>query len=76
MFDKIDKKFFILGRNKSECHRKVTATNKQNKIGQMNTNYCAKKQTILIYMLAKSNIPEDIKMEIEAEFEVNVVEHK
>ena len=41
--DKTDKKLYILGENGLEWYGKGTATNKQCKIGQRNTHYCAKR---------------------------------
>ena len=63
--------------------RKSCDTTKQYKIGQKNTHYCAKRRCILIRrshldikeikIITKS---ENIKMGIETEFGVKLVEHK
>ena len=84
MFDKIDKKLYILGRN--QWYRKAINTTKENKIIQRNTYYQAKKRCILsrrshlgikeVKILTKSDAPEDIKMGVKTEFGVKVVEHK
>ena len=86
LFDKTDEKIYILGRNELEWYGKVATTTKQNKIGQRNTYYCAKRRCILIRrphldikeikIITKSDVPEDIKMGIETEFGVKLVEHK
>ena len=66
--------------------RESCTTTKQYKIDQRNTYYCAKRRCILIRRLhldikelkiiTKSDVPEDIKMGIEAEFGVKLGEHK
>ena len=48
LFDKIDKKLNILGRNELEWYEKIATTTKQYKIGQKNTCCCAKRGCILI----------------------------
>ena len=85
-FDKTHEKLYILGRNELKCYGKVATTTKQHKIGQRNTYYCAKRRYILIRrphldikeikIITKSDVPEDIKMGIETEFGVKLVEHK
>ena len=65
---------------------KVGTTTKQYKIDQRNTYYCAKRRCILIRrphldikkikIITKSDVPEDMKMGIETEFGVTLVEHK
>ena len=69
-----------------EWYGKVAITTKQYKISQRNTYYCAKRRCILIRrphldikeikIITKSDVPEDIKMGIETEFGVKLVEHK
>ena len=86
LFDKTDEKIYILRRNELEWYGKVATTTKQYKIGQKNTYYCAKRRCTLIRrphsdikeikIITKSDVPEDIKMGIETEFGVKLVEHK
>ena len=45
-FNKTDKKLYILLRNEFEWYGEVTATNKQEKIDQTNTNQCSRKKRL------------------------------
>ena len=54
------------------------ATNKQYKIGQRNTNYCAKKHAYSVadLVLSKSDFLEDIMKGIITDFSKKIVEQK
>ena len=80
LFDKTDEKIYILGRNELEWY---ATTTKQYKIGQKDTYYCAKRWCILICRshldikeIKTINKSENIKIGIETEFGVKLVEHK
>ena len=75
---KTDKKIYSLGGNGLKRYGKSKATNKQYKIGQRNTYYCAKKNAYSVtdLILSKSDFLEDIMKRIITDFSKKIVEQK
>ena len=85
LLDKTGEKLYSSWRNVLEWHGKVTTTNKQYKVNQRNTYCCAKKkvftrsQTIItrkVEIQIKSDNRGGIKMGIETDFGIKVIEYK
>ena len=85
MFDKTDKKLYIFGGSGFNWYGKCAATNKNYKIGQRKTYYCAKRCLFgrrpyfdlkKDEILNKSEVLEDIKKGLITGFEITAVKHK